>query len=211
MKLWIICSGQSSAQFPDRLSSAEFDALCRAEPELGLRPGAEEKSSAANGRRIYAGPAQTDLETARLIFPDGEISRESLLAPVQCRAFKDTEEKLPLWRWRMMAKLQRRLGSPRQPESDRALSARADALAESLRQQEEDCVLVCHASFVAPLLDSLRRQGCCYSRSGIFRYAPFERILVTGRNLHCGGCSHNCLLTNPGCGVGRDKAARKSQ
>lgn len=210
MKLWIICSGKSIAVAPEKLTSAEFDALCMAELEAPLALGVNEKSSAANGRRIFAGPAQADLETARHIFPDGDIARESLLAPVLCRSFKDTEEKLPLWRWNIMARLQRRLGSERQPESSKAIAARANALAARLREQEADCVLVCHPSFVAPLLDALRRQGCCFSRSGIFRYAPFERILVTARDLHCGGCSHNCLLTNPGCGVGRDKAARKS-
>ena len=26
---------------------------------------------------------------------------------------------------------------------------------------------------------------------------------------HCGGCAHNCPLTDPGCGVGREAAARK--
>lgn len=210
MKLWIICSGKSIAVAPEKLTSAEFDALCRAELEAPLAPGVNEKSSAANGRRIFAGPAQTDFETARLVFPEGEIEREGLLAPVLCRAYKDTEQKLPLRRWQLMARLQRRTASVRQPESDTAIAARASTLAKRLREQAADCVLVCNASFVAPLLDALRRQGCCFSRSGIFRYTPFERILVTARDLHCGGCSHNCLLTNPGCGVGRDKAARKS-
>ena len=37
---------------------------------------------------------------------------------------------------------------------------------------------------------------------------PGERIRVTERSDHCGGCQHNCLLKNPGCGVGKDKAAR---
>lgn len=211
MKLWIICSGKSSAAASGKLNSAEFDAFCKAELEAPLSPGMDEKSSAINGRKIYAGPAQADLETAMLIFPDGEIEREGLLAPVVCRSYKDTEQKLPMRLWRMMARFQRRTASARQPESSRAVAARANILARRLREQEADCILVCHTSFVTPLLDALRRQGCCFSRSGIFRYAPFERILVTARDLHCGGCSHNCLLTNPGCGVGRDKAARKSK
>ena len=65
-----------------------------------------------------------------------------------------------------------------------------------------DCVLT------EALLDRARVHCYTQARSGIFRYRPWERILVTRRNLHCGGCSHNCLLTNPGCGVGRDKAQR---
>ena len=37
---------------------------------------------------------------------------------------------------------------------------------------------------------------------------PLERFLVSRREEHCGGCQHNCFLSNPGCGVGREKAMR---
>ena len=26
---------------------------------------------------------------------------------------------------------------------------------------------------------------------------------------HCGGCAHDCSLSNPGCGVGKEAAARR--
>lgn len=210
MKLWIICSGKTAAASSGSFDSAGFDALCAQERELGLMPGTSEKSAASNGRRIYVGGSQADLETARLIFPDGDIARETLLDPIPRRSFKDTVKKLPLWLWRLMAWLQWRFGSKRQPESRKAAILRAEELIGRLEAEDADCVLVCHPSFAAVLLDRLRLHSCCISRGGIARYMPMERILVTARSMHCGGCSHNCLLTNPGCGVGRDKAARKS-
>lgn len=210
MKLWIICSGKTAAAAVGSFDSAGFDALCAEERELGLIPGTTEKSASANGRKIYVGSSRADRETARLVFPDGEIVREPLLDPIPCRSFKDTGKKLPLWLWRLMARLQWRFGAKRQPESKKDSFRRAEGLVSRLEAENADCVLVCHRSFLGVLADVLRKHGCCISRGGIARYAPMERILVTARSMHCGGCSHNCLLTNPGCGVGRDKAARKS-
>lgn len=210
MKLWILCSGRTAAPRRGSFDSAGFDALCAQERELGLSPGTTEKSAAANGRKIYTGGCRADEETARLVFPDGELIREPLLDPIPCRSFKDTEKRLPLWLWRLLAGLQRLFGAKRQPESKKGAVRRAEALIARLEAEDADCILVCHVSFLVVLLDALRRHGCCISRGGVFRYAPMERILVTARSIHCGGCSHNCLLTNPGCGVGRDKAARKS-
>ena len=67
-----------------------------------------------------------------------------------------------------------------------------------------DCILT------AELLDRARPRGYTMARTGIFAFRPWERILLTKRSAHCGGCRHNCRLSNPGCGVGRDKAARNS-
>ena len=71
--------------------------------------------------------------------------------------------------------------------------------------------MVSHPGFIALLLDRLRVRGYCVARTGLGRVQPLERLLLTRRDMHCGGCGHNCLLTNPGCGIGRDKAARKSK
>ena len=70
--------------------------------------------------------------------------------------------------------------------------------------------MVSHPGFIALLLDRLRVRGYCVARTGLGRVQPLERLLLTRRDMHCGGCAHNCLLSNPGCGIGRDKAARKS-
>ena len=58
------------------------------------------------------------------------------------------------------------------------------------------------------LLRALERRRCVIRRAQSGAIRPGERIRVTERSDHCGGCQHNCLLKNPGCGVGKDKAAR---
>ena len=35
--------------------------------------------------------------------------------------------------------------------------------------------------------------------------------VISEKEAHCGGCGHNCFLSNPGCGVGREKALRRSR
>ncbi|MBO5555722.1 MAG: hypothetical protein J5927_00915, partial [Oscillospiraceae bacterium] len=88
--------------------------------------------------------------------------------------------------------------------------ARAEALIQKLESAGQDCVLVTHPAFLALLLDRLRIHGYCSQRSGIGRLKPLERILCSKRDIHCGGCGHNCLLANPGCAIGKDKARRQS-
>ena len=85
-----------------------------------------------------------------------------------------------------------------------------EARAVFLEKEEKDCVLIADCILTEELLDRARVRGYTRARTGIFRYRPWERVLLTKRSVHCGGCAHNCLLSNPGCGIGRDKAARKS-
>ena len=77
-----------------------------------------------------------------------------------------------------------------------------------LEKEERDCLLVLDGDFLTLLLDRLRLHGCSSQRSGLGRWQPYELILASKREMHCGGCAHNCLLANPGCGIGRDKAKR---
>ena len=85
---------------------------------------------------------------------------------------------------------------------------RAEALVAELERAGEDAALFSHPNQLPQLMDALRRRGCCFQRTALGALRPGERILATSRAAHCGGCGHNCMLTNPGCGVGRDKALR---
>ena len=98
---------------------------------------------------------------------------------------------------------------PDRAEKEAALT-RAEALLDQLAKSDDDAILVSHPGFIALLLDRLRLRGYCVARTGLGRVQPLERLLLTRRDMHCGGCAHNCFLDNPGCGVGRDKAVRKS-
>ena len=208
MRLLLICRGAAAQAVPRAMDSAGFDALCQMENEGAIAP-ASGKAPALLGRPVYAAPGLSAQQTAEQLFPDTEIHVEPLLSEIPCRAYKDTPRRLPLWFWRFMAWLQRLLGLARQGENRRESAARADRLLDMLAAQGGEAILIVPPRFLPVLLDRLRQYGCCAQRSGVLRYRPFERILVSERAEHCGGCRHNCLLSDPGCGVGRDKAARR--
>ena len=209
MRMWIICTGGAEPRRSLCCDAAGFDALCREEAGRGVEPP-RDKPIRAEGFLVYTAPGRAAEETARLVCPGAEAREEPLLTGVPCRSWRDTRLRLPLWLWRLMARWQRLRGSPRQDESRQQTRARAEALLDRLEAAGRDCVLVTPPSFAAVLIDRLRLRGCVATRSGLLRLRPLERILVTRRDAHCGGCRHNCLLSDPGCGVGRDKAARRS-
>ncbi len=208
MKIWIICTGEAEGLWPKRCTAAEFEEAARlaAEREPEEHP---EKKLSGEGRIIYTAPTAAARKTAALCVEGGELREEPLLSPVELRAARDGGSASSR-RWQRMARVQRAFGNPRQPESRKEIAARAEKLAARLEAEEKDCILVADCLLTVELLDRFRRYGYARARTGIFRYLPWERILLTRRDLHCGGCGHNCLLSNPGCGIGRDKAARKS-
>ena len=208
MKIWIICTGEKEKLWPARCDGAAFSRLARrsAEEDPGPR---EEKKLPWQDRPVLVAPCPAAAKTAELCVEGGRVREEELLSPVIPRAAGEGTAR-PVWLWRQMAALQRRTGGKAQEESRKEIAARAEELFTRLDQLGEDCVLVADCILTGELLDRARVRGFTMARTGIFRYRPWERILLTKRDLHCGGCRHNCLLSNPGCGVGRDKAARKS-
>lgn len=82
------------------------------------------------------------------------------------------------------------------------------SLAEELLEQNEACVAAADPARLEMFLRALRRRGFVVRRSRVGPIRPGEKIFLSQRKDHCGGCSHNCLLKNPGCGVGQDKARR---
>ena len=190
-------------------SSADFDAMCRAMPDCDIEAVNSEQSS-SNNRPVYVSSGKGALQTAELLFTDAAITEETLLDEVPQRAYKDTEKKLPLWHWQFMASLQRFTGNDRQPESRSQAKARAKKLIDLLESRNQDCILISHPIYIRVLLDCLSAHGYRITRTNFYRVAPLERILITKPDMHCGGCGHNCLLSNPGCGVGRDAAKRRA-
>lgn len=207
MKIMLIAAGEPDFAWEEAYSSEGFAAACRAAAESPVR-ALEHKPLQAAGREILCGTELYVRQTAATLFPETEILPESLLDEIALAPYTDTEKKLPLSRWRRMARLQYRGKSGRQPEDRHQVRERADKLIGQLEEQERDCVLVTGPLFFEELMERLQARGCCVNRSGIFKVKPLELALVTRRDQHCGGCGHNCLLTNPGCGVGRDKAQR---
>ena len=207
MRLWILCTGRAKLDWPRRCDAAGFEAACTREANCGIETEPVRPIQAA-GRPVYVAPGRAARETAELLVPGAALTEEPLLAAIPDRAFRESCRPLPLWLWRLMVWLQTLLGSSRQPKAARI--RQAEALIGQLEARGEDCVLIASIPLVRVLMDRLRIRGCCLTRSGVLQLRPLERIRVSRREEHCGGCAHNCLLSNPGCGVGRDKAARKS-
>lgn len=92
-------------------------------------------------------------------------------------------------------------GRPQKEEVKRAKEAVA-----ALLKYGEDCVIAVPPKFLTILLDQMERKALVILRRERGTPKPLERIRISERKDHCGFCNHNCLLRNPGCGIGMDKA-----
>lgn len=204
MKIWIICTGEKEGLRPGRCSAQDFDALSRRALEEDPGPR-QEKKLPWEGKQVLVAPCPAARKTAELLIDGGTMQDEPLLAPVTERAARDSGTAL-LWLWREAARIQRSAGNSRQPESRKAIAARAEQLMARLEGEEKDCVLIADCILTEELLDRARVRGYTRARTGIFRYRPWERVLLTKRSVHCGGCAHNCLLSEAKCQTGKNKA-----
>ena len=193
-----------------RYSSADYDEAYRYAIECDIEKAESERIS-SGGRPVYVSSEKGAVQTAELLFTDADIIEEPLLDEMPQRSYKDTEKKLPLWHWQFMASMQHFFGNSRQPESRAQAKVRAKKLIDLLESRNQDCILISHPNFIRVLLDCLSSRSYYITRQNLFRIAPLERIAITKRDMHCGGCGHNCLLSNPGCGVGRDAARRRGR
>ena len=198
MKLWLICSAESPMA-PGPYSTADYREARRQAMTCTEIP-AVRKPLRAEGRPVYISSAPSARRSAEVLCPGcTPIPHEGLdEAFGKGGVFPDTA--LPLG-------LRAFLDKPR-GQALKESQARADALVALLWEEDRDCVLFSHPGQLPLLMDALRRRGFCFNRSNLGAIRPLERILATGRDAHCGGCSHNCLLSAPGCGVGLDKAQR---
>ena len=202
MRIWMICSGEAAAALPPRCTLAEYNALKERALDGGI-PAAPPRRVEANGRDVYCSPRLSARETAEALVTGAEPEIDALLDELP-RPTDKSKRILPLWLWRLWLWLRRLFGA------DRAVGReRADALIDTLEKKGNDCVLISHPAMMAALIDALRVRGYCVQRTGLGAIRPFEQMLLSRRDEHCGGCQHNCLLSNPGCNIGCDKAARQ--
>ena len=151
-------------------------------------PGQTEAIS-VSGRPVYSAPEC--MEYVKAVLQDVDTLTEEPLLREACDSGL-------LWR----------LGLQQAEESAGAVKMRSDRFAEELLKAQVDCVVIAPPRLLRFLLRALEKRRCVIRRAQSGAIHPGERIRVTERSDHCGGCQHNCLLKNPGCGVGKDKAAR---
>ena len=208
MSMLILCAGKPLTPLEGSYTSSGFDAAAAAAVQSAAEAPTERRI-APGGRVVYVGEELLSRSTAEQILEPCEFHVEPLLNEIAVRSFADTDRPLPTEKWLRKAAAQRRAANPRQPESRTAVVARADALIRKLEEAGGDSLLIACPIFLAELLDRFRVHNYVVQRGGLFRFRPLEKIVVSRKDEHCGGCQHNCFLSNPGCGVGRDKAMRQ--
>ena len=191
MLIWIICSGPTGFTWDKSYDNAGFLAAQRTEEDSPVLPSQVHPMKGGD-RPILAAPGRRAADTARMFLGDRVPTEEPLLAPAEPESTSGGQRSPKSWRRQCLA----------------AARKRTDALLERLEQTGEDYTLIAAPEVVEVLLDRLRVKGYCQARSGIFSLKPLELIQASLREDHCGGCGHNCMLSNPGCGIGRDKANR---
>ena len=199
MKLWILCAAEADMVWPERCTAEEYRTAClralESAPKVILQ-----KPIPAAGRRIFVSRNPLAQASARAVYPDGTFVITELLDELPPHASGEGARSL---------RFRRLCDRPDRTEKEAAI-VRAETLLDQLAKSDDDAILVSHPVFTALLLDRLRVRGYCVNRTCLGRVQPLERLLLSRRDMHCGGCAHNCFLDNPGGGVGRDKAARKS-
>ncbi len=208
MSLLIICTGKPISPLEGSYTSATFEKAAAAVIRSAAEAPSERRISPGN-RVVYIGEGFLARSTAEQILEPCELHVEPLLNEVDVRSFSDSDRPLPAEKWLRKAAAQRKAGDPRQPESREDIAARADTLIRKLEEAGGDSLLITYPIFLAELLDRFRVHNYVVQRGGLFRFQPLEKIVVSRKDEHCGGCQHNCFLSNPGCGVGRDKAMRR--
>ncbi len=206
MSTMIICTGKSLSPAPGRYDSAAFDSAVQNALE-SVCPPYDGRQYNPEGKTVLIGEGMPALDTAEKILLPCRWTVDPLLNEIPFRSFADTESTFTERQWMKKAAAQRKHADPRQPESDAASQARADTLIDKITGG--DFILITYPVFLSILLDRLRVHNYVIQRTGVMRIQPLERFLISRKEDHCGGCQHNCFLSNPGCGVGRDKAMRK--
>jgi len=206
MSTLIICAGKSMSPAPGRYDSVGFDCAVM-EAASSVCPPYDGRKFNPEGKTVLIGEGMPALDTAEKLLLPCSWTVDPLLNEIPLRSFTDTQRSYTDRQWMKKAATQRKLGDSRQQESHGAAKVRADRLIE--RISDGDYILITYPEFLSVLLERLRVHGYVIQRTGFMRIQPWERFLISPKEAHCGGCQHNCFLSNPGCGVGRDKAARK--
>ena len=205
MKIILIEQAATDMEWEAAYDAAGFSRALERERSCGIA-AAERKRSSSAEYAVYTGTALAARRTAELLFELPEAPTVTpLLDDVPLQPFRDTGKKLPRWLWQRMGEIQWASGSGRQVEGRGETLRRAGELVDQIEAAGRDCVLISRGLTMRALKSVLRRRGYLLE-GGDLRPTPLERVRATKRELHCGGCAHNCLLTEAKCQTGKNKA-----
>lgn len=81
---------------------------------------------------------------------------------------------------------------------------RSGQFLDMLESKGRDSIVICGRQAMSALMNRLRAKGYLLEGGGLLP-RPLERVRATKRFLHCGGCAHNCLLSEAKCQKGQNK------
>ena len=210
MKILLIRHGKVAMEWKKKYTPGEYDDALRQYDAADIVP-VEQPQEPGDYKKVYVSSQRRAAQTARQLFPsvpESDVIETNLLNEVPLRSFSDSERSRPKWVYDAAGRLQWLMGK-RQEETRSDTIRRADELIDLLEKNDEDVILISHGFFMNVLIGRLkRRRRYEVSRGSTFVISPLERVRVTDRQPHCGGCHHNCLLKNAGCVIGQDKARK---
>ena len=210
MKILLIRHAKADFEWKRSYTAKEYDEACRAYDEADIIP-VDSPLETGDYERIYASSMKRAARTAQQLFPSAPgpmFVTTHLLDEVPLRSFSDTPKEHSKMLYDVIGRVQWAMGK-RQEETRADSRRRADELIGLLEKNNENAILITHGFFMNVLIGRLKkRRRYEIFRSGTFVIRNLERIKVTDRQPHCGGCHHNCLLDRPGCLIGEDKARK---
>lgn len=205
MKIILIQQAETDMRWSARYDAAGFERAAQEERMHAAVPPDGRKSD-ASGYRVYTGTAPACVQTAELLFelsaPPAVTER---LDDVPLRAFRTGGGFLPRRVWQTAGAIQWAAGVGRQSETRAETLKRVTEFVLMLEKEERDCIVVSRGLTMAALKTVLRGRGYCLEGGGLVP-EPLERVRATKRSQHCGGCAHNCLLSEAKCDTGKNKA-----
>ena len=199
MKIILILSDKLDFDKSEICNSDSFSTLQQKQKETSIiNKTVGEKTNAKY--HFYASTHPSSLETIQKLFGKQNITIEPLLDEIKFSASSNKEAsyesyiKEAVKRWKKSETLQKEV------------TAECESLIDQLEELDEDTVLVTHLYKMETLLSTLKKRKYLIEKPRLFGIQPLDRIRASKKNMHCGGCKHNCLLTNPKCDIGKDKA-----
>lgn len=210
MKIILINQAETAMKWEAEYDAAGFEDAVAAEIISPALPVSVKKGDAA-AYRIYTDTSPASADTAAMLFEYAEAPTATpLLDDVPLRAFRAGEKVHPLRLWTGLGIAQWLLGNGRQAESRADTARRARRFVEQLEAEDRDCIVICRGLLLLTLKTVLRRRGYCVE-GGSLRPKPMERVRAVKQSLHCGGCHHNCLLSEAKCEIGKNKTIERAQ
>lgn len=205
MKIILIRHFKTDMEWQAHYTAATYDNAMQSYKLAHILP-VDAQRVAGGEYAFYCSTAPCTSETIALLFDVHTVTKTPLLDEVALRSFTDDLKLRTLAEWQRRAKRQWRRGDSRQSETKSQTEARAGKLLDMLESEGKSCVLVSHEFYLRTIIRTLKARNYVITRAGFFGIAFGERMRATKRNERCGGCRHNCVLINPACEVGRDKA-----